>query len=53
MDEEKSLIVQRWFGDLDEEQYKSNMLSLVEWVVKLPPVHFNIIYPQSDFSDYT
>jgi hypothetical protein len=48
-DESKSLIVQHWFGDLDEKQYKENMLILVEWVQQLPPVHFNIVYPNLTF----
>jgi len=49
-DESKSLIVQRWFGDLDEKQYKENMLILVDWVQQLPPVHFNIVYPNLTFT---
>jgi hypothetical protein len=49
-DESKSLIVQHWFGDLDEKQYKENMLILVDWVQQLPPVHFNIVYPNLTFT---
>jgi hypothetical protein len=48
-DEEQSLIVQRWFGELTEEKYKENMNVLVEWVLQLPPVHFNIVYPNLHF----
>ncbi|MCS6822033.1 MAG: STAS/SEC14 domain-containing protein [Microscillaceae bacterium] len=48
-DEQRSLIIQRWFGDLTEEQYKENMKILVEWILKLPPVHFNLVYPNLNF----
>jgi hypothetical protein len=48
-DEEQSLIIQRWFGELTEGTYKENMNILVEWILKLPPVSFNIVYPNLTF----
>lgn len=49
-DEEQSLIIQRWLGELTEDVYKENMNILVEWVMKLPQVHFNIVYPNLTFT---
>lgn len=49
-DQERSLIVQHWSGDMTEQDYKSNMLALVDCILRLPPVHFNIVYPNLSFS---
>ncbi len=49
-DENKSLIIQRWFRVLNEQQYKESMQTLVGWIQKLPPVRFHMVYPSLTFS---
>ncbi len=47
--ESEHLIVQRWFGELSEDQYKENMLIVVNCMQQLPLLHFNAVYPNLTF----
>lgn len=49
-DPEKELIVQKWFGDLDDGLYKENMLQMIKLIAKLPQIHYHVIYPNLNFS---
>jgi hypothetical protein len=50
-DESKSLAAQKWFGDLSEDEYKSNMYIWLDFVLSCEQViKFNILYPNLDFT---
>ncbi|NJL14216.1 MAG: hypothetical protein HC913_15205 [Microscillaceae bacterium] len=46
---EKDLLVQHWFGPLNEEKYKANMKNLVQHTLNNTPIYRMLVFPHTSF----